>query len=47
MTEITYLQKINRLTDIESNFWLWKEKGGEGGINWEFGVDIYKLLYLK
>ena len=24
-----------------------REKGGGGRINWEFGIDIYTLLYLK
>ena len=22
-------------------------KGGGGGIDWEFGIDMYTLLYLK
>ena len=22
-------------------------KGGGGGIDWEFGIDLYTLLYLK
>ena len=38
-------------TEIESqmqkiNFWLPGGKGG-GGINWEIGIDIYTLLYIK
>ena len=35
-----------RLTDFENTLWLTKGKGG-GGINWEFGINIYTLLYLK
>ena len=26
------------------NLWL---PGGKGGIDWEFGIDMYTLLYLK
>ena len=38
-------------TEIESqmqktNLWLPGGKGG-GGINWEIGIDIYTLLYIK
>ena len=38
-------------TEIESqiqktNLWLPGCKGG-GGINWEIGIDIYALLYIK
>ena len=29
----------------KKNLWLSKVKGGE--INWEFGIDMYTLLYLK
>ena len=24
-----------------------KGEGREGGINWEYGIDIYTLLYIK
>ena len=39
-------------TEIDSqkqktNLWLPKEKGGGGGINQEFGINIYTLLYIK
>ena len=41
-----YLQKRNRVTDVENKFMVTK---GErwGGINWEIGIDIYTLLYIK
>ena len=32
----------------ETNLWLPGESQGEGGgINWEIGMDIYTLLYIK
>ena len=36
----------NRITDVENNLIVTggKEKGG---INWETGIDIYTLLYIK
>ena len=39
-------------TEIESqmqktNLWFPREKGSVGGINWEIGIDIYTLLYIK
>ena len=42
----TYLQNRNRLTDIENKFMVTKGER-EGGINWEFGISRYKLLYIK
>ena len=41
-----YLQNRNRLTDIGNKLWLPKRKGGVG-INEEFGISRYKLLYIK
>ena len=39
---LSYLQTRNRDTDIESKHL--DTKGGEvGGMNWEFGTDIYVL----
>ena len=40
----TYLQNRNKPTDLESK--LPVTKGWGSGINWEFGIDLYKLLYL-
>ena len=38
----------NRLTGLESelmvSYQVWKGSGG--GIDWEFGIDVYTLLYL-
>ena len=43
MINRTYLQKRNRLTDLE-HLWL---PGRKGGIVREFGIDMHTLLYLK
>ena len=42
----TYLQNRNRVTDVENKLMVTRGKGG-GGINWEIGIDIYTLLYIK
>ena len=42
--ELTYKTE----TDLENkHIWLPKGKLEGGAINWEFGIDIYTLLYLK
>ena len=41
--ELTYLQKRNRLIDLETELMA----RGKGGIEWESGVDRYTLLYLE
>ena len=43
--------QIRNKTETESqtqrkNLWLPQGKGG-GGIDWEIGIDMYTLLYLK
>ena len=43
--EIIYKTEIDSQKQ-KTNLWLPKGKGG-GGVNWEFGIDIYTLLYLK
>ena len=45
MYKWTSLQKRERVTDVENNLMVNKEK--RGGINWETGIDIYTLLYIK
>jgi len=30
-----------------TELWLLEERGGEGERDWEFGINIYALLYLK
>ena len=40
-----YLQNRNRLTDIENKLMVTKGESG-GGINWEFGINCYTLLYI-
>ena len=43
---LTYLKNRNGVTDVENKLMVTKgEKGG--GINWEIGIDIYTLLYIK
>ena len=46
MVKWTYLQNSNRVTDVENKL---MATSGEkvGGINWEIGIDIYTLLYIK
>ena len=41
--EITY--KTNRLTDTENK--LMATKGERGGINYDFGISKYQLLYIR
>ena len=46
MVQMNLLQNRNRVMNIENN--LMVTRGGrEGGINWEIGIDIYTLLYIK
>ena len=41
-----YLQSRDRDSDIEKK--LMDTKGDKGGgMNWEIGIDIYTLLYMK
>ena len=42
--ELAY--KTKRVTDTENKLMVTKGKGGEW-INWEIGIDIYTLLYIK
>ena len=42
----TYLQKGHRLTDLREQM-VTRGKEFEGGTDWEFGIDMYTLLYLK
>ena len=43
----TYLWNRNRLTDLENELMVTWGDGWEAGLDWEFGIDIYTLLYLK
>ena len=40
------LQNRNRVTGVENKAIVIKEEKKEG-INWEIGIDIYTLLYIK
>ena len=41
--KLIYLQNRNTVTHVENEL-MWE---GEEGINWETGIDIYTLLYIK
>ena len=41
----TFLQSRNRLIDVENKLMVTKEETLEGGINDEFGINIYTILY--
>ena len=43
--ELIYKNR-NRVTDVENKLTVTKGEGEEG-INWETGIDIYTLLYIK
>ena len=36
-----------RLTDLENELMVTGGKGSGGGMDWDFGIDMYTLLYLK
>ena len=42
----TYLQNKNRLTDIENKLIVTRGER-KGGINWDFGINRYRLLCIK
>ena len=41
-----YLQNRNRVTDVNNKLMFMEEKGWRR-INWEIGIDIYTILYIK
>ena len=41
------MQNGNRLAGLKSKLMLTEGKKAGGGINWEFGISRYKLLYIK
>ena len=48
MIQMNFLQDRSRLTDIENKpKMVTKGERWRGGINWESGIDMYTLLYLK
>ena len=47
MTQMNFFTNRNRLTDIENKLMVIKGERLGGGINWEFGIDIYSVLYIK
>ena len=44
---MNYLQKRDRLSDIENRLVVAKGEEGENGIDWGFGVSRCKLLHLE
>ena len=42
--EYYIILKISEISDIESKL---METGHGGGINWEIGINIYTLIYMK
>ena len=47
LIQISLFIKQNRLTGLETKFMVTRGQGLERGIDWEFGIDMYTLLYLK
>ena len=47
MTWSIYNVLYNSLTDTENGLVVAKGEVGRGGIDWEFGIGRYKLLYTK
>ena len=45
--DITYVESKKNLTDLENELMVTRGEGLGGGIDWEFGIDMYTLLYLK
>ena len=45
-SKLIYNIEIDSQTQ-KTNLWLLKGKGGGGGIDWEFGINKYTLLYIK
>ena len=43
----TYLQNRMTVTELENELMVTKGDGWGSGIDWEFGIDMYTLLYLK
>ena len=41
------VQNRNRLTDFENKLMVIKGEGWGGGINYDVGINIYTLLYIK
>ena len=44
--ELIYKTETDSQTS-KTNLWLPKGKRGGGGVDWEFGIDMYTLVYLK
>ena len=45
MTQKTYLQNRNGLTDMENTLAVASREEGEGWMEWEFGISKCKLLH--
>ena len=42
--KLIYKTETQGFTNLEKEFMV---TGGKGGINWDIGIDIYTLLYVK
>ena len=47
MIQMNLFTKQNRLTDFKNKLLGYQKGNVWGGINWEFGINIYTLLYIK
>ena len=47
MEEESSFKRYPRLTDFENKLIITRGQGCGEGIVWEFGIDMYTLLYLK
>jgi len=42
-----YTQNRNRLTDTQNKFVVTKQEGGGVTMNYEYGINRYKILFIK
>ena len=47
MIQMNLFTEQNGVTDVENKLTVTRGGAGGGGINWELGIDIYTLLYMK
>ena len=45
--KILNIKKCSKIEYIENEFMVTRGQGWGGGIDWEFGIDMHTLLYLK
>ena len=47
MIQMNLFTKQKQTHKLRERTYGYQEEGGGGGIDWEFVIDIYTLLYLK